>query len=75
MSAASVDNPLAAARNLVSEQEDRMGSGQKTKRPKLPLRPWYDQLCSSSDHLEVTGARLAALSDQLVADLLRLIEG
>jgi hypothetical protein len=28
-----------------------------------------------SDHLEMTGARLAALGDQLIADLLRLVEG
>ncbi len=29
---------------------------------------------SSSDHLEMAGARLAALGDELVADLLRLVE-
>src|SRR5262245_60131158 len=30
---------------------------------------------ASSDHLEVAGARLAALGDQFIADLLGLIEG
>jgi hypothetical protein len=46
------------------------------KRPKRKLRPSDNSISVAiSDHLEMAGARLAALGDQLVADLLSLVEG
>src|SRR5689334_21589711 len=67
---------IVSVDNLAAMAKPPQHANAKNKRPKLSPRPGtIETRVASLDHLEMAGARLAALGDQLVADLLRFLEG